>query len=167
MLLAEAGYPGGRGFPVVQLPAPQGLATDAAFLQEQWRENLGIEAAVQRRDRACYATGPEDEPPQMFLSGWHGDYSDPDNFLRVGFPWDSSGWHNAAYERLVEDARRVTDQAERMGLYAQADTILVQEAPIMPLVYGRWHLLVKPWVRKFPTSPIKLWFWKDVVLEPH
>ena len=38
---------------------------------------------------------------------------------------------------------------------------------IMPLIYGRWHLLVKPWVRKFPTSAIKLWFWKDVIIEPH
>ena len=57
------------------------------------------------------------------------------------------------------------DQEERMELYQQADRILVQEAPIMPLIYGRLHLLVKPWVRKYPTSAIEQRFWKDVVIE--
>ncbi len=166
-LLAEAGYPGGRGFPLVQLPASHALAEDAAFLQEQWRQNLGIEITVLRRDQATYAQNRERERPQMFLSGWHADYPDPDNFLRVGFPKGSSGWHDEVYEKLVEDARQVADQKARMRLYGEADRILVEEAPIVPLVYGRWHLLVKPWVRKFPTSPIKLWFWKDVVLDPH
>jgi ABC-type oligopeptide transport system substrate-binding subunit/predicted Ser/Thr protein kinase len=166
-LLAEAGYPGGRGFPLVRLPASHALAADAMFLQEQWRQNLGIEISVQRKEQAAYAQDRERERPQMFLSGWHADYSDPDNFLRVGFPWASSGWHNEAYEKLVEDARQVADQGARMQLYEEADRIVVDEAPIVPLVYGRWHLLVKPWVRKFPTSPIKLWFWKDVVLDPH
>ncbi len=166
-LLAEAGYPEGRGFPLVQLPASRALAADAAFLQEQWRQNLGIEITVQRMAQATHAQRRENDRPQMFLSGWHADYSDPDNFLRVGFPWGSSGWRNGPYEKLVEDARQVADQGARMRLYGEADRILVDEAPIVPLVYGRWHLLVKPWVRKFPTSPIKLWFWKDLVLDPH
>ena len=59
------------------------------------------------------------------------------------------------------------DQAERMRMYEEADRILVEEAPILPLHYGRSHVLVKPWVRKHPTSPQKLWFWKDVIIEPH
>ena len=59
------------------------------------------------------------------------------------------------------------DQSERMALYAQADQILIAEAPVIPIGYGRQHLLVKPWVRKFPTSAIKYMFWKDVAIEPH
>jgi hypothetical protein len=38
---------------------------------------------------------------------------------------------------------------------------------MMPTTYGRWDLLIKPWVKKHPTSPIQQWFWKDVVIEPH
>jgi len=52
-------------------------------------------------------------------------------------------------------------------MYRQADRILVEEAPILPLLYDRYHLLVKPWVSKFPMSPRKWNFWKDVVIEPH
>jgi ABC-type oligopeptide transport system substrate-binding subunit len=53
-----------------------------------------------------------------------------------------------------------------MKLYRQADRILVEEAPILPLTYERDHLLVKPWVIRYPTAAIKRSFWKDVVIEP-
>ncbi|MFQ6016456.1 MAG: hypothetical protein ACE5NP_13555, partial [Anaerolineae bacterium] len=72
-----------------------------------------------------------------------------------------------AYDELVEKARRVMDQGERMKLYRQADRILVEEAPVMPFVHARWGLLVKPWVRRYPVSPTRQWFWKDVIIEPH
>jgi hypothetical protein len=45
--------------------------------------------------------------------------------------------------------------------------MIVEEAVVMPLTYGRQHLLVKPWVARYPLSPIGHTFWKDVVLEPH
>jgi ABC-type oligopeptide transport system substrate-binding subunit len=67
----------------------------------------------------------------------------------------------------VEEARRITDQEERLTMYQQADRILVKEAAIVPLLYQRSHLLVKPWVSKYPTSAIESWFWKDVIIEPH
>jgi hypothetical protein len=54
-----------------------------------------------------------------------------------------------------------------MEMDHQAEETLVEEAPLAPLTDLRAHLLVKPWVRKFPTSAIKSWFWKDVVIEPH
>jgi ABC-type oligopeptide transport system substrate-binding subunit len=79
-----------------------------------------------------------------------------------------TGWQNAAYEELVEEAKRVTDQATRMRLYNQADKILVEEAAIIPLAYGQRYFLVKPWVKKYPMSPgIKSVSWKDVIIEPH
>ena len=59
------------------------------------------------------------------------------------------------------------DQEQRMTLYRQADQMLVEEAPIIPVGYGRQHLLVKPWVSTFPTSAIRYWFLKDVIIEPH
>lgn len=54
-----------------------------------------------------------------------------------------------------------------MTMYQQADRTLVEEAPVLPLCYARLHMLVKPWVRKCRTSPMKWWFWKDVIIEPH
>jgi oligopeptide transport system substrate-binding protein len=167
-LLAEAGYPGGRGLPAVDLLTPSIATGDEVlkYLQAQWRENLGIETTWEAVERVMYLDRLAREPPHMFLMRWTADYSDPDSFLRAA-NLHLTRWQNEAYERLVEEARRVTDQGERMKLYGQADRILVQEAAIMPLCYHRQHLLVKPWVRRYPTSAIKWWFWKDVIIEPH
>ena len=59
------------------------------------------------------------------------------------------------------------DQAERMRMYREADRILVQDSAIVPLWYGRFHMLVKPWVKNVLTSPMKWWSWKDIILEDH
>jgi len=109
------------------------------------------------------------EPPHLFLVAWGADYPDPNNFLRESSFWDHTRWQNKVYNILVEKARRLTDQGKRMELYQEADRILVEEAPIMPLIYSRQGLLVKPWVRKYPTSPIVIeyFFGKDVIIEPH
>ena len=53
-----------------------------------------------------------------------------------------------------------------MKLYAQADRIATEEAVVIPLGYGRWHLLVKPWV-KLPLSVVGWTYWEDVIIEPH
>jgi ABC-type oligopeptide transport system substrate-binding subunit len=167
-LLAEAGYPGGHGFPAVDslmFPVLSPLGDD---LQVQWRENLGVE--IQWEESMMLRTVLDrlrSEPPHIFVAGWVADYLDPDTFLRASPIRRETRWRNEAYERLVEEARRVTDQGERMKLYGQADRILIEEAAIMPLTYARHHLLVKPWVRRFPTAPLRGWFWKDVIIEPH
>jgi ABC-type oligopeptide transport system substrate-binding subunit len=59
------------------------------------------------------------------------------------------------------------DQEERLGLYAQADRILVEAAAVIPLTYSRSHMLVKPWVRKFPALALDQWRWKEIVIEAH
>jgi ABC-type oligopeptide transport system substrate-binding subunit len=53
-----------------------------------------------------------------------------------------------------------------MKMYQQADRILVEEAPIVPLTYRRAHYLVKPWLR-FPPMGLQRWYWKDFIIEPH
>jgi len=165
-LLAEAGYPGGRGFPAVDSWTRR-TSRSHQYLQAQWRENLGVEITWEIMEWAIYLDRLNKEAAQLFLIGWIADYPDPDDFLRVGLWRMRARWQNEAYDELVERARRVTDQGERMSLYEQADRILVEEAAIMPLYYGRWHLLVKPWVSKYPTSAMGGAHWKDVIIEPH
>jgi ABC-type oligopeptide transport system substrate-binding subunit/DNA-binding SARP family transcriptional activator len=167
-LLAEAGYPGGRGFPTIDCLARDDPGHDllCEYLQAQWRENLGVEITWQEIEWGRFFDRVSEETPHMWMVGWIADYPDPDNFLRVQY-WVAPGWQSKVYDGLVEDARRVTDQGERMSTYQQAERILVEEAPVLSLCYGRFHMLVKPWVRKYSTSPMKWWFWKDVIIEPH
>jgi oligopeptide transport system substrate-binding protein len=163
-LLAEAGHPGGRRFPAVELLSDEVLSE---HLAAQWQEDLGVEVAWVKRDWEEVLERMENDPPHIYFGAWYADYPDPDNFLRVcdGIRW--TRWQNADYRQLVEEAGRVVDQRERMAMYHQADSMLVWEAVIMPVIYWRSHLLIKPWIKRFPTSAVKWWFWKDVVVEPH
>ena len=96
----------------------------------------------------------------MFRTGWVGSYPDPDNFLRLGMPKEQ-GWEHDVFEALIERSRRSLDQNERLILLMEADKILMEEAPIIPLYYRGDNYLVKPWVRRFFPA------WKDVIIEPH
>jgi oligopeptide transport system substrate-binding protein len=166
-LMAEAGYPGGRGFHVGEVLTPHEREPLSRHLRAQWQENLGVEITWQPMEYGAFAERLYREPPHMHLGRWTADYPDPDNFLRVGAAFAAPGWRNENYAGLVQEARRSMDQEERMDLYKRADKILVEEAVIVPLNYVRWHLLTKPWVRKHPTSPTYSWFWKEVIIEPH
>lgn len=166
-LMAEAGYPGGHGFPLVSLLVSDFRARESEYLVAYWRGNLGVEVGREVIERAISSEILATVRPGLFFNGWTADYSDPDSFLRVCVQSTLPGWCNETYERLAAEARRATDQAERMRLYRRADRILVEEAAIMPLAYSRMHLLVKPWVKRYPISVMKGWFWKDVIIEPH
>jgi ABC-type oligopeptide transport system substrate-binding subunit/DNA-binding SARP family transcriptional activator len=168
-LLAEAGYSGGYGFPVVRALVPEANVPQSKYLRAQWRESLGVDIPWESMEWSLFCDRMDREPPHLFLAAWAADYPDPNSFLRESWFLDRTRWQNKVYNILVEKARRLTDQGERMELYRQADRILVEEAPIMPLIYSRQGLLVKPWVRKYPTSPIMIeyFFGKDVIIEPH
>jgi ABC-type transport system substrate-binding protein len=164
-LLAEAGYSEGRQFPTVK--GLGGHPREVEHLQAQWRDNLGVEVEWEVLDVAtAYETLYRELPP-LFWAGWGADYPDPDAFLRVLFLEPYHNWHNDTYDRLVEEAKRLTDQEQRLKLYRQADRILVEEVLLTPVLSLRRHLLVKPWVRKYVMSLMGDVFWKDVVIEPH
>jgi len=167
-LLEEAGYPGGRGFPEIL-----GLARDDPghelqyeYLASQWSHNLGIKVNWQKVEWAQFADQLVNEKPHLWLVGWWSDYPDPDDFLRVQW-WFSPSWQQKDYLELIMRAQRAMNQKERMQMYQQADQILIDEAPLLPLAYLRFHMLVKPWVKKNRTSPLRWWFWKDIILEQH
>jgi ABC-type oligopeptide transport system substrate-binding subunit len=168
-LLAEAGYPDGHGFPSIDCLARDDPGHELAceYLQAQWLENLGINIRWKLVEWARFYDLVSQSSPHLWMVAWYADYPDPDDLLRVHWWLRFGGWQNKEYVQLVEGARRVLDQAERMRMYQQADSILLAEAPLLPLCYGRFHMLMKPWVKKLFTSPLKWWSWKDVVLEPH
>lgn len=168
-LLAETGYPGGHGFPTVESLAPDLYLARPALdhLAGQWHENLGVRIAWKTMEWDKFGDRVLRRTPHLWLLRWLADYPDPDSFLRASIWRVISAWENRVYDELVEGARRLEDQKERMKMYQRADRILVEEAPLLLLYYGRFHLLVKQWVSRYPSSSAKQWFWKDVVIEPH
>ena len=166
-LMAQAGYPNGRGFPVVEVILWPNAESQMEGMRRNWREALSVEVAYKKFPMIDILEKAISEPFHIAFQGWVPDYPDPDNILRVGFPKEMSGWDGAAFDGLVAKARRMLDQTQRLKLYQEADRILIEEAIVLPLVYGMTHLLVKPWVKRFPISPMGEWFLKDMIIEPH
>jgi len=167
-LLAEAGYPGGAGFPRLDALTPRGPTWHHTneYLGAQWRENLGVDIPWQELEYPELEHRTDGYHAHLIRRFWVADYPDPDNFLRV-LILTRTVWRNRPYLELVEQARRTVDQGERMRLYARAERILADEVPILPLAYLRQHLLLKPWIRGYQISASQRTSWKDVVIVPH
>ncbi|MGD9049577.1 MAG: ABC transporter substrate-binding protein, partial [Anaerolineae bacterium] len=165
-LLAEAGYPGGQGFPVVECCARTDQADIGENLQAQWQENLELELRWESVPWQEILDRLGDAVPNLLIMGWAADYPDPDNFLRarVGHIQQQTGWRYEGYDRLMVRAQRSLDQGDRMELYGQAEQILVQQSPIVPIFHRSVRLLVKPRVSRFPTTGLREWFFKDVII---
>jgi len=166
-LLAEAGYPDGRGFPVLEAVVFDAVRTRGEYLQEQWHRVLGVETEWDVLSWAAFLERLSGPAPRILCLMWAADYPDPDDFLRVCRRRTWPGWQNRDYDQLVREAREACDPEQRMGYYRKADLLLVEEVPILPLTYEREHLLVKPWVSRYPTSATQAAFWKDAVIRPH
>jgi oligopeptide transport system substrate-binding protein len=139
-LLAEAGYPGGKAFPRVELLYNtlelHRVVTQA--IQQMWKEHLGIEVELANVEWKVYLSRQSKLDFQISRAGWIGDYPDPNTFLDLwigGGGNNQTGWSARRYDELIARAGCGTpDPKERMRLLAEAEKILVQdEVPIMPL----------------------------------
>lgn len=164
-LLAEAGFPDGRGFPVFPLVCERSIADQVSFICEQWQRHLGITVAQEATDWPTFVRRMETERLPIYYSAWRADYPDPDNFLRVALEWRKTRPDDAEFTALVERTRGLTDPAGRLATYAQAERRLIEQAAVVPLNYRRSYFLLKPHVTHYPASGLRPWFWQDVVIE--
>ncbi len=171
-LLAESKY--GTRLPPITLTIP-GTAgnpprTTSAII-EMWRQNLGIEVQVQQVEWATFLDDLKKYKYQAFELGWIADYPDPQNFLDILFHSQSldntTRYSNPEVDRLLEQARTEADPQRRIQLYQRAEELIVQDAPWVPLTFGKEYVLVKKWVKNYVVSPIIIPVLKDVVVEPH
>lgn len=150
-LLAEAGYPGGAGFPkqILMLRAGDDWRLIGESLQEQWRATLGIEIELQVREpKVFFREIDSATPPPMHLARWVADFPDPENFMNL-FTTSSGnnelGFAQASYDQRVDAAVRTSDRAERLRLYGEAQRqLLEQEAAIAPLYVAGQNMLIRP-----------------------
>jgi len=166
-LLARAGYSDRVDFPPITFLVEESNEFPVRFLAEEWKRNLGVEVQIEVCDLEAFFQRLETEPPAGFPITWIADYPDPDTFLRGCDAVRWTGWQDSSYDRLVDKAMRLTDQGQRMAYYRQAEERLIRGAAIIPLTYGRSHMLVKPWVRNLPVSALRWWYWMDAVIESH
>jgi oligopeptide transport system substrate-binding protein len=141
-LLAQAGFPGGEGFPETTFMT-FGTAYDAAVVAEVERE-LGVELNYETSSGDYFGRLAAD-PPQMWSMGWVADYPGPNDFLGILLGSGSSNnygsWSSAAFDAAITDALETTDPVAVRAAFDRAETIVRDEAPVIPLSYDvEWTL---------------------------
>ncbi|NNF08576.1 MAG: peptide ABC transporter substrate-binding protein [Candidatus Eisenbacteria bacterium] len=140
-LLAEAGYPEGKGFPKSELlfNTSESHKSIAEVLQQQWKEALGIEVELVNQEWKVFLATTREVDYWIARGSWIGDYLDPNTFLDM---WTSTNGNNRTgfsepeYDALIGKAARTVDVAERMRLLRQAEEwILTDQMIILPVYY--------------------------------
>jgi oligopeptide transport system substrate-binding protein len=140
-LLAEAGYPKGRGFPLTNYLYSEGELNEgvAVELQSMWKEALGVTVQLARQEWKVYLNSLGSLDFGIARSSWVGDYPDPNTFLDLflsGSGNNRTGWSSPKYDRLLTEAAAETDSDKRFSILADAESLLVrEELPIAPLFF--------------------------------
>jgi len=140
-LLAEAGFPDGKGFPLVTYLYSEGGLNEAIAveLQNMWRRELGVNINPARQEWKVYLNSLSSLDYDIARSTWVGDYPDPNTFLDMfvtGSGNNRTGWSDPAYDQMIAAAARETDEAKRFEILRQAEELLVvKQAPICPLYF--------------------------------
>jgi len=153
-LLAEAGYPGGKGFPVIDIlfNTAEGHKLIAEKVQDQWKKNLGIDTRPANQEWGVFLASTHSMHYQIARAAWGADYPDPNTFLDM---WvkdgenNETGWHSEEYDQLIKAAEEETDAKKRMEIFQKAEAILMDELPIIPFYFYVKSDMVRTYVKGF------------------
>ncbi|PXV85146.1 oligopeptide transport system substrate-binding protein [Lachnotalea glycerini] len=156
-LLEDAGYPNGVGFPSIEIMINPGHEDVAQAVQNMWQEKLGLNVTVATNDWAVFVETRQNGEYQIARHGWLADYNDPISFLDM---WVSGGGNNDAkfsneeYDKLIQEVKTTTDNNERYTKMHEAEKILGEEMPIIPIYYYTDPYLQSDSLRGVYTAPL-------------
>lgn len=161
-LLAEAGYPGGTGFPHVELlyNTTEGHRRIAEAIQEMWKKNLGVNVALVNEEGKVWNDSMRRGDYQIARYAWVGDYLDPSTFMDLMETDNTNNetfWSNPEYDAQIEKAKRSAENETRYECFQRCEQILQEEVPILPIYYYERNMLVRPEVHG----------WYDNLLDIH
>ncbi len=168
-LLAEAGFPGGQGLPplTILINSSGNHRIFAEVVQQMWR-SIGVRAEIDNMEQSSLFAKRRSLDYSVLRSEWAADFADPKSFLdifRGGSSNNHTGWNNVRYDALLHAADRATEPTTRHDLLQQAETVLLDEMPVIPLYYFTTVRLVHPAVRGWSDLPLDRHPYKHVWLE--
>ena len=158
-LLAEAGFPGGVGLPAIELTYNNSeiLRLVGEAIQQMWRRELGIDVLLSNQEKKVVFANRRAGAYQILLSSWTADYLDATTYLDM---WRSdsgnnhTGWANPAYDALSDRANTLADRTARAAVLAEAETLLLAAAPIIPVYFNTNVYLLHPSVQGWQPTPM-------------
>jgi oligopeptide transport system substrate-binding protein len=171
-LLAEAGYPDGKGLPSIEIlyNTHEGHKKIAEAVQQMVKKNLGINMTIVNQEWKVYLDSQRTLNYQVSRAAWIGDYNDPNTFLDMFVTNggnNETGWSNKTYDDLIAQAGKELNPKKRLAIFSKAEDLLMEEMPILPVyIYKRNFLKSKAVAGWYPNiediHPLKY-----VSLEPH
>ena len=168
-LLAEAGYPNGEGIPTLEFmyntEGSHKLVAQA--IQQDWAK-IGVNVELANQEWKVFLNTRQEGQYEIARHGWSGDYVDPMTFLDLwvtGGGNNDAGYSNAKYDALVNQAKTEGDQAKRWELMRQAEDILMEDMPIVPIYYYTKVKGAKPEVKGVRVSTLGHVFFDKAYIE--
>lgn len=166
-LLAEAGFPGGRGFPRLEFSAWGVNPAILEAIQQMWRRELGLEVAIVQREGKIHMAAVIAGDFTIALMPAIPDYDDAAALfdeLATGASGNFPRWSEARYDDLVRRADRETDSVRRTALYREAEAVLLHAMPVVPLYFNAQDYLVAPRVAGWRQDALWNRFYEDVTV---
>jgi len=163
-LLAQSKYGDPKGLPPIVYTASGSGNTagpDVAAMAQMWEQNLGVKITIENIEPdKYYDLLYSGQHGQLFSGGWCADYPDPENFADVLFhsaaQQNTGQYSNPALDAILDQARTEQAVSKRIGLYQQAEQMIVQDAPALFISHALSYMLVKPYVKGFVLTPIDI-----------
>jgi oligopeptide transport system substrate-binding protein len=136
-----------------------------------WQHNLEVNVEVRQLLPDRYFSDIMNEKNEMFTYNWGADYPDPQNFLDILFHSGTNNnvgeYSNPVVDGLLEEARVEQDSSVKMNLYQEAEQMIVDDAACLPLFFDVDYMLVKPYVKNLPLTPLWIPKLRYVSIESH
>ena len=169
-LLVEAGHPGGAGLPPLDIlfNTNELHVQIAQAVQSMWKKELGVSVNLNNEEWTVYLNSRRTMDYMICRAGWIGSL-DPSFFLEnmlTGGTNNQTGFANPEYDHLIEQARGTVDQAARYGQFQQAETILMEAMPIVPVYFYTNAYLLSPSVHGWHGNLIDYHPFEELSLQP-
>jgi len=169
-LLADAGYPDGAGFPDTELlyNSSEEHRMLAEAIQQMWKKNLNVDIRLYNQDWKVYIDSLKKQDYAIARAAWVEGVMDPMYYLELGLSGgvaNRCGYASPAFDALIEQARHEADMEKRAALMRQAENILLEDVPLMPLFFYTRKYLMDPAVKGYTPNAEGYIPFKDMYLE--
>ena len=170
-LLADASHAGGTGLPPIEILYNNSeiLRLVGEAIQQMWHRELGLEVSLANQEKKVVFANRRAGAYQVLLGSWTADYLDATTYLdmwRADSGNNHTGWSDPAYDALSNRANTIADRTERAAVLQQAESLVLDAAPIVPIYFNTHVYLLSPAVKDWQPTPMDHTDYRYVWLQP-